>query len=237
MCGRFAQYRSMRDYLRELDSEQDAMSVWEGEPIQRYNVAPSTQVQVLHSTGGNLVVAEVRWGWAPNWTRGKMPPPINARLEKVATGKFFKQIWQHRALVAADGWFEWVQDEDNPKIKQPYYIRLRSGDPLFFAAIGQFPLAGGEASVTDGFVIITADAEGGMIDVHDRRPVVLSPELAREWVDPDTTAPRAEQILLHQGTASWEFEWFPVDRAVGDVRNDGPELIRPANEQDQGEKH
>lgn len=67
MCGRFAQYRSMRDYLRELDSEQDAMSGWEGEPIQRYNVAPSTQVQVLHSTGGHLVVAEVRWGWAPNW--------------------------------------------------------------------------------------------------------------------------------------------------------------------------
>ena len=24
---------------------------------------------------------------------------------------------------------------------------------------------------------------GGMVDVHDRRPVVLSPELAREWVD------------------------------------------------------
>ena len=227
MCGRFAQYRSMRDYLRELDSEQDAMSGWEAEPIQRYNVAPSTQVQVLHSTGGHLVVAEVRWGWAPNWARGKMPPPINARLEKVATGKFFKQIWPNRALVAADGWFEWVKDEDNPKIKQPYFIRLRSGDPLFFAAIGKFPPAGGGTEETDGFVIITADAEGGMVDVHDRRPVVLSPELAREWIDPATTEHRAEMMLLHEGTPPEAFEWFPVDRAVGNVRNQGPDLIKP----------
>jgi putative SOS response-associated peptidase YedK len=231
MCGRFAQYRSMRDYLRELDSEQDVIGGWEAEPIQRYNVAPSTQVQLLHSTGGHLVVAEVRWGWAPHWAKGKMPPPINARVEKVATGNFFRQIWPYRALVAADGWYEWVKDDDNPKLKQPYYIRLRSGEPLFFAAIGQLPPTGGESQEGDGFVIITADAEGGMVDVHDRRPVVLSPELAREWVDEATTTHRAEQILLHQGRPAEDFEWHPVDRAVGNVRNDGPELIQPATDE------
>lgn len=227
MCGRFAQYRGMRDYLRELDSEQEVIGLVGDEPIERYNVAPSTQVQLLRSTAGGLVTAPVRWGWMPAWAKGRMPPPINARVEKVAEGKYFRQIWPHRALVAADGWYEWVKDETDPKHKQPYFIRLRDGAPCFFAAIGQFPEDGSEPREGDGFVIITADAEGGMVDVHDRRPVVLAPDLAREWLDPATTLQRAEQLLLHQGRPSGDFEWFQVDKAVGNVRNQGPQLINP----------
>jgi putative SOS response-associated peptidase YedK len=217
----------MRDYLRELDSEQEVIGLAGDEPIERYNVAPSTQVQLLHSTAGGLVVAAVRWGWMPHWAKGKMPPPINARVEKVATGAFFRQIWPHRGLVAADGWYEWVKDETDPKHKQPYFIRLRDGAPCFFAAIGQYPQDGREPRESDGFVIITADAEGGMVDVHDRRPVVLAPDLAREWLDPATTPLRAEQLLLHQGRQANDFEWFKVDKAVGNVRSQGPQIIRP----------
>lgn len=227
MCGRFAQYQSMASYLRELDSEQDVIGGFGDEPIARYNVAPSTQVQLLHSTAGGLVVAAVKWGWAPHWAKGRMPPPINARVEKVATGAFFRQVWPHRALVAADGWYEWVKDDTDPKHKQPYYIRLRSGAPLFFAAIGQFPAGDDEPRESDGFVIITANAEGGMVDVHDRRPVVLAPELAREWIDPAITPHRAEQILLHQTRSIEDFEWFAVDAAVGNVRAQGSQLLTP----------
>jgi putative SOS response-associated peptidase YedK len=36
-----------------------------------------------------------------------------------------------------------------------------------------------------GFSIITADAAGGMVDVHDRRPVVFSAEDAALWLNPD----------------------------------------------------
>ncbi|WP_043309573.1 SOS response-associated peptidase [Pseudomonas sp. ML96] len=227
MCGRFVQRQSLAAYLNELDSEEEVIAGWEDTPLERYNVAPSTQVQLLHSTAGGLIAAPVRWGWMPHWAKGKMPPPINARVEKVAEGKYFRQIWPHRALVAADGWYEWVKDEADPKRKQPFFIRLRDGAPCFFAAIGQFPEDGSEPREGDGFVIITADAEGGMVDVHDRRPVVLSPELAREWLDPATTLQRAEQMLLHQGRPAADFEWFKVDKAVGNVKNQGPQLILP----------
>ena len=73
----------------------------------------------------------------------------------------------------------------------------------------------------------TADSAGGMVDIHDRRPVVLTPELAREWLDPATPKERAEQMVLHQGEPAEAFEWFKVDTAVGNVRNKGLELIRP----------
>lgn len=106
-------------------------------------------------------------------------------------------------------------------------IRLRSGEAMFFAAIGQLPPAGSEVREDDGFVIITADAQGGMQDIHDRRPVVLPADLAREWIDPNTTPQRAEQIVGELGLQSEEFEWYQVSKAVGNVKNTGAALIAP----------
>lgn len=225
MCGRFAQYQSMADYLEELGSDQPLISGFDNVPINRYNVAPSTRVQLLHSAEGNTVISPVKWGWAPHWAKSNMPAPINARIEKVSTGKFFQQIWPHRAVVPADGWYEWVKDETNPRQKQPYFIRLRSKAPLFFAAIGHYP-KGNEALAEDGgFVIITADAEGGMVDVHTRRPVVLAPKDACQWLDSGLSSQDAEQLLLQHSRLPDDFEWYPVDKAVGNVRNDAPMLI------------
>ena len=64
-----------------------------------------------------------------------------------------------------------------------------------------------------------------MVDIHDRRPVVLTPDLAREWLDPATHKERDEQMVLHQGETSDVFEWFKVDSAVGNVRNKDADLI------------
>jgi putative SOS response-associated peptidase YedK len=64
-----------------------------------------------------------------------------------------------------------------------------------------------------------------MVDIHDRRPVALSPELAREWLDPATPKERAEEMVLHQGEPTDVFEWFKVDQAVGNVRNQGNHVI------------
>jgi putative SOS response-associated peptidase YedK len=76
-------------------------------------------------------------------------------------------------------------------------------------------------------VIITADSAGGMVDIHDRRPVTLSPDLAQEWLNPATPKERAEQMVLLQGEPTEAFEWFKVDRAIGNVRNQGLDLIKP----------
>jgi len=53
----------------------------------------------------------------------------------------------------------------------------------------------------------------------------LTPEFAREWLGPATPKERTEQIVLLQGEPTEAFEWFKVDRAVGNVRNSGPKLI------------
>ena len=227
MCGRFAQYQGMADYLRELEAEQDVISGYDNEPIARYNIAPTTRVLILHNVEEGLRIDPVHWGWAPFWAKGKRPDPINARVETVTTGKFFKQLWpKGRALVVADGWYEWVKDPNGPKKKQPYFIRLKSQAPMFFAALAQVH-PGLEPHEGDGFVIITAASDQGMVDIHDRRPLVLAPEHAREWIDPELSPARAEDIAKNRCLSVEAFEWYHVSATVGNVRNQGAELILP----------
>ncbi len=79
----------------------------------------------------------------------------------------------------------------------------------------------------DGFVIITAASDQGMVDIHDRKPLVLSPDLAREWLTPGLEPARAEEIAREHCRPVEDFEWFPVDKAVGNVKNQGEGLITP----------
>ena len=227
MCGRFVQYEGMAIFIEELRPQIELFSGYDAQPIDRYNVAPSTRVQVLHTTEDGLHIDAVKWGWAPFWAKGKRPDPINARVETITTGKFFKQLWPNgRAIVPSEGWYEWVKDPDDPKKKQPYFIRLKSRRPMFFGALAEVN-PGLEPHEGDGFVIITAASDQGMVDIHDRRPLVLTPEHANEWLDPAITPSRAEEIARELCQPTEKFEWFPVSKAVGNVRNQGPELINP----------
>lgn len=77
----------------------------------------------------------------------------------------------------ADVWYELVKDRDDPKKKQPYFIHLKSQAPMFFAAQAEVH-PGLEHHEGDGFVIITAASDQGIVDIQDRHPVVFSPEHA-----------------------------------------------------------
>lgn len=227
MCGRFVQYEGMAIFIEELSPQIELFSGYDAQPIDRYNVAPSTRVQVLHTAGDRLHIDAVKWGWAPFWAKGKRPDPINARVETVTTGKFFKQLWPNGlAIVPSEGWYEWVKDPNDPKKKQPYFIRLKSQRPMFFGALAQVH-PGLDTHVDDGFVIITAASDQGMVDIYDRKPLVLTPEHAREWIDPSLTPDRAVEIAKTCCQPVDEFEWFRVGASVGNVRNQGADLITP----------
>lgn len=98
---------------------------------------------------------------------------------------------------------------------------------MFFGALAQAP-PGFEPHDEDGFVIITAASDQGMVDVHDRKPLVLTPEHVREWLNPNLPTERAEEIAKSCSQPTEDFEWFPVDKAVGNVKSYGPALIDKA---------
>ncbi|MDN6872961.1 SOS response-associated peptidase [Pseudomonas citronellolis] len=222
MCGRVAQYESWSELVRIMRWPGPAEERQHAAP--RYNIPPSTPIQLLHEEGQTLVSDLVRWGWRPHWAKDTRLPS-NARREKVAHSPYWRALWPHRAIAPINGWFEWVPATDDPKVRLPYYIRRVDGQPSLAAAIGQFSEAGREASEHDGCVIITADAEGGLVDVHDRRPVILPPGLAGEWLDASTPLERAEQILLHQSEPPAAFEWYRVSSEANNAKHQGPHLI------------
>lgn len=133
----------------------------------------------------------------------------------------FKPLWEHgRAICFADGWFEWKKEGDQ---KQPYFIHRADGQPIFMAAIGSTPFERGDEA--EGFMIVTSAADKGLVDIHDRRPLVLSPEAAREWMRQNVSGRGVEDIISNGTEQADKFIWHAVTRTLGNPRNQGPELI------------
>jgi putative SOS response-associated peptidase YedK len=126
MCGRLSQYRGIHDFVAALSMPDAQVNNTGDQPSERYNAAPTTQLALFHLEENVLHAEMVRWGWRPHWAKDRAAQ-INARVEKVAHGPFFRAIWPHRAVIAIDNWFECVE-EGGPK-KQPYLIRRKDRSP------------------------------------------------------------------------------------------------------------
>lgn len=220
MCGRFAQAQNREEYLAYLADETDRDIAYDPEPIGRYNVAPGTKVLLLSERGEQLKLDPVFWGYAPGWWDKQ--PLINARVETAATSRMFKPLWQHgRAICFADGWFEWKKEGDK---KQPYFIHRKDGQPIFMAAIGSPPFE--RADEAEGFLIVTSAADKGLVDIHDRRPLVLTTEAAREWMRQDAGGKEAGQIIFNGIVPAEKFIWHAVTRTVGNVKHQESGLLK-----------
>src|SRR3954467_619653 len=84
-------------------------------------------------------------------------------------------------------------------------------------------------TVETGFVIVTQDCEGGMVDIHDRRPIVLEPEDAWRWMDPGTPVEEAAHIAQSRSLPTEAFTWWRVSSQVNraDPYNNSRDLLVP----------
>ena len=76
---------------------------------------------------------------------------------------------------------------------------------------------------------MTAAADQGLVDIHDRRPLVLVPEAAREWKRQDIVGKEAGEIAADGPVPADHFPWHSVSRAVGNVKNQDPKLIHESS--------
>ncbi len=91
------------------------------------------------------------------------------------------------------------------------------------AAIGSTPFERGDEA--EGFLIVTSAADKGLVDIHDRRPLVLSPEAAREWMRQEVGGKEAEEIAADGAVPADNFAWYAVSSAVGNPKNQGPNML------------
>jgi putative SOS response-associated peptidase YedK len=155
---------------------------------------------------------------------GHRLPHVNARAETVAEKPAFRHAFQkRRCLIPADGFYEWKEEKRGGK--QPYFIRLKSKEPMAFAGLWEH--WEGEEEAIDSCSIIVTAANGFMANLHDRRPVILPQMHYDAWLDPTNRQPQTLVPLLKPFPED-ELEAYPVSRAVNNPRNEGKELLEEA---------
>ncbi|BAE74851.1 Putative SOS response-associated peptidase YedK [Sodalis glossinidius str. 'morsitans'] len=157
MCGRFAQYEARSDYLAALNSPLACRASEDTLPNGRYNISPGSQALVVNQRDAELHLEAVTWGYHPPWARKHhQPAMVSARAETAPYSRLFKPLWHcGRALILADGWYEWSTDHRHVEHKQPYYIYHAARRPLFFAALGRFNPTSSDTQEDSGVVLLT----------------------------------------------------------------------------------
>jgi putative SOS response-associated peptidase YedK len=229
MCGRYVSVSSPTILADRFGV--DEVRITEHEPS--YNVAPRAEMPVIATSRGKRVLDKVRWGLVPSWAKDLSigDRQINARAEAVAVKPAFKRAFlRRRAIVPADGFYEWQKVEgkvEGKKAKQPWFIRRRDGEPLALAGLWEIwhdPNVGDDAPRIRTFTIITADPNELVKPLHDRMPVVLPESEWDRWLDPEYQDVDALRQLLVPAPAS-ELEAWPIGPLVNKADNDGPELL------------
>ena len=242
MCGRFVSARKRLELLEEFGVERDRVAASpDPEPGPDYNVAPTRRVYAVverPARDGEPQARElrvVRWGLVPSWAKDASVGSrmINARAETVAVKPAFRRAFaKRRCIIPAAGYYEWqVVSDGGKKRKQPYFIYRTDGETLAFAGLYELWR---DASLPDDHerawlwtaAIITTQATDDVGQIHDRMPMVITPEHWADWLGPDHTEPSQLQAAMLPAMAGG-LTSHPVSMAVNSVRNNGPDLIKP----------
>jgi putative SOS response-associated peptidase YedK len=254
MCGRFAVTTDPKLLAEKIQAIDEATSAQKNGGGPNYNVAPTTTISAVvrrHTDPDDdpkRRVRLMRWGLVPPWAKagpdgapdGKGPLLINARAEKVSTSPAFRSSAKSkRCLVPMDGWYEWRRPLDSEgetsagkkAPKTPFYMYAGDGELLFMAGLWstwrprELPSDAPPLLPLLSCTIITTDAAGPLAEIHDRMPLTISENDWDRWLDPDAAID--EGLLRGHGDLD-RIEIREVSTLVNNVRNNGPELIEPA---------
>jgi putative SOS response-associated peptidase YedK len=226
MCGRFTLITSGEAIAEQFHLPQVP------ELTPRYNVAPSQPVAAVRrsSHNGGRELALFQWGLVPSWAKDPKigSRMINARSETAAEKPSFRAAFKRRrCLVPADGFYEWQRQEGG---KQPFYIRMQSGQP--FALAGLWEHWEGAGGIIESCTLLTTEPNDLVRPLHNRMPVVLAPQDYDLWLDVSIQDRDLLQPLL-KPYPSPDMVAYPVSTWVNRPANDGPRCIEPLEAQGQ----
>jgi putative SOS response-associated peptidase YedK len=201
-----------------------------------YNVAPTTYVpavreveedESLPDVAATRRLAMLYWGLVPSWAKEKSigARTINARAETLRDKPAFRNAYRlRRALVPADGYYEWQKLGAGDK--QPYFIQPASGAPFGIAALWEWWRDPATGEPLESCTLVTTDAAPTVSHIHDRMPLILPPSAYDQWLDPrNQDLDRLDRLL--DPSAAGPMVARPVSRRVGNARNEGAELLEP----------
>ncbi|AUG79598.1 hypothetical protein CFP65_4879 [Kitasatospora sp. MMS16-BH015] len=238
MCGRFASSTKPEDLVEIFGVEQ-----WD--PTEAiapsWNVAPTDAAYVILDRapkGAGEPVRQLRvlrWGLVPAWskTAETAVKMINARADTVHEKPAYRQAFaSRRCLIPIDGYYEWqtVPAVKGKPRKQPYFVSRADGGVLALAGLYEFWRDRSRPGDDPGAwlvtcTVVTTEAEPLLAPIHERMPLFLDPGAFDAWLDPGLSEVEEVRGLLVP-PAPGALTAVPVGAGVGNIRNNGPELVR-----------
>lgn len=247
MCGRYVMTRAVGDLVAEAEAEaDDALQL-----RASWNVAPTTDVPiVLERLVDGAVRRQVhvaRWGLVPRWAEDPAVGnrAFNARTETVLEKPTFRDaVPQRRCAVPVEGYYEWTAGPDGGRV--PMFVRPGQGGLIWLAGLYEWwrdpqrpPADPGRWLLSTTVLTVAApepeDAHPALAALgrlHDRLPLALGAGMLEQWLDPARRDAPALVAAAHAqaftAAAGWRLR--PANPAVGNVRNDGPQMLQPGPE-------
>lgn len=222
MCGR-ARLSTDWDQIKKkmyLSSQMPALNI---QPS--WNIAPTQDMLVVATRKDMGRAARLaHWGMIPGWAAEPkaMGATFNAKCETLAEKATFREAWakKRRCLVVVDGYYEWRKTD-----KAPFTVARADGGPMALAGLwDRWGKAEGEFVYS--CTVVTVPAGPGMDTLHDRAPLILGEEDWALWLGENTGDPAA----LMRPVSAEGLERWQVGKAVGNVRNNGPDLAERASD-------
>jgi putative SOS response-associated peptidase YedK len=249
VCGRYAASAG-QDQLVETFAIDEVVDL----PPPSWNVAPTDRVAAVverpaapadgaGSPGDHAPRPETirrlvapRWGLVPSWAKSPATGAamINARVETVASKPAFRRpLSRAGACCPPTGITSGTTPssptgEANPSSSRSS-IRPADGGLLVMAGLYEFWKHPDTGEWLTSCAVITTTATDALGHIHDRMPMVIRPEAWDAWLDPGLVDADAAVALLSVTDAEG-LEAYAVSRAVGNVRNNGPDLVAPIDE-------
>ena len=221
MCGRYTEYNTEDDLAVRYGLMRTPPKL-----SKNYNVAPGQFMPVVTMGDNGIQLEIMKWGLIPVWAKD---PKIGYKLINArADGVFDKPIWKRvilkkRALIPANGFYEWRKPTISKEHKQPFYIRPKGVEIFSFAGIYD-SWKDHEGNELRTYSIITTEPNKEMTDIHNRMPVILHKEDEQSWLDPNKdTRDAIEPFLLPFEDNGLDV--YKVSEDVNTPRNNDEHLI------------
>jgi putative SOS response-associated peptidase YedK len=192
-----------------------------------WNAAPTDSLPVVRwdREAGERSLEVMRWGLVPYWAKDiKIGfSTFNAKAEGIDTRPAFRDAFRRRrCLVPLDSFYEWKK---LGKDRQPYAVGRADRRLMALAGLWE-SWRSPEGERLRSFAIVTTAANELLAPLHDRMPVILGPENWPSWLGETAVDPAQLKALLIPYPANEMVIW-PVDRRVGNAKNNDPSLIEP----------
>ncbi len=223
-CGRpHFRLTHSKQYLAERFQAADD----EVEEHPRYNIAPTHPVLTVRKEQGKKIrhFTTMRWGLIPSWAKDVSigNRTLNARSETVTTTPAFRDsILTKRCLIPADGFYEWRK---MGSVKQPYCFEVGEGEVFAFAGLwDEWRSPDGE--IIESCTILTTGPNSLVADLHDRMPVIVTPDKYDVWLDPYVNDFGTIRDILKPYDANL-MRRYPVSRKLNNSKIDDAEAASP----------